>query len=330
MSGAVMSGSDVERIEGALFFEPPEMRARLTRFTMLILFASIIATGGLLSDSVASIIGAMIIAPLMTPIMGMVVAIVIGSQARLFRSAIIVLAGIALAISVGWLMATLMPHGWLPSNSDQVMSRTSPQLLDLVVALASGGAGAYALSRVEVADALPGDAIAISLVPPLNTVGILLAGGRGEDALGAMILFLTNIGAILLAGTITFLVTGLAAAVGRRPSQVRNALFAICVFVALIAIPLRANSHRLWADATHEEKVLEIVHDWIEPTDWEVYAVNVDGNLVEIALGGDGELPPTDDVIAALNEEFDGDVEVTARIVNTRKEVLTSTPESVP
>jgi uncharacterized hydrophobic protein (TIGR00271 family) len=184
MTTTAMAETDVQRIERTLFFEPPEMRGRLTRFVMLILFASVIATGGLLSDSVASVIGAMIVAPLMTPIMGMVVAVVIGSSSRLGRSALIVLTGIALAIGVGWLMAILMPFGWEPTQSGQVMARTSPKLLDLVVALASGGAGAYALSRVDVADALPGVAIAISLVPPLNTAGILLAGGEWDLARG--------------------------------------------------------------------------------------------------------------------------------------------------
>jgi uncharacterized membrane protein len=106
-----MSAVDVQRIERTLFFEQPEMRGRLIRFIMLILFASVIATGGLISDSVASVIGAMIVAPLMTPIMGMVVAIVIGSSSRLGRSALIVASGIAVAIAVGWLMSKLMPLG---------------------------------------------------------------------------------------------------------------------------------------------------------------------------------------------------------------------------
>ncbi len=330
MSARVMAADDVERIQRTLFFEPPEMRMRLTRFVMLIVFASIIATGGLLSDSVASVIGAMIVAPLMTPIMGMVVAIVIGSASRLGRSAVIVLAGIALAIAVGWLMATLMPYGWDPTSSSQVMARTSPRLLDLVVAMASGGAGAYALSRVDIADALPGVAIAISLVPPLNTVGILLAAGEGELATNALVLFLTNMGAILLAGTVTFLVTGLARAVGRRPAQVRNALLAIVAFVALIAIPLRANSNLLWEDATRESDVLAIVQDWLEPTGWEVYESRVDGDEVVLLLGGEGPLPPTDEVLRDLNDVFDGQMTLTARIVSVRTEVVTRTPVNQP
>ena len=323
----MMNQDDLQRIEKTLFFEPPEMRARLTRFIMLILFASVIATGGLLSDSVASVIGAMIVAPLMTPIMGMVVAIVIGRNDRLVRSAIIVVTGVSLAIAVGWLMGSFMPFGWEPTTSVQVMSRTEPRLLDLVVALASGGAGAYALSRVDVADALPGVAIAISLVPPLNTVGILLAGGEGDLARGALVLFLTNMGAILLAGTITFLATGMGSLVGRRASEVGRAFVAIILFVALIAIPLRANSNMIWADANHEGSILELVTDWLEPTDWEVYEVEVHGDEVQIVLGGEGELPPTGEIISQVEDLFDDDVTISVRILDVRTEVITSTPE---
>ncbi len=302
------------------------MGARLKRFVMLILFASVIATGGLLSDSVASIIGAMIVAPLMTPIMGMVVAIVIGAPNRLLRSAIIVVAGISISIAVGWTMATFMPSGWEATSSAQVLARTEPRLLDLVIALASGGAGAYALSRVDVADALPGVAIAISLVPPLNTVGILLAGGEGDLARGAMVLFLTNMGAILLAGTITFIATGLASVVGRRASEMRRAFIAILLFIALIAIPLRANSNLLWQDATREDDTLAIVNDWLAGTEWEVYEVNVHGNDVRIVLGGEGDLPPAEDAVQQIEDRFDHDVTIEVRVLDVRKEDLTATP----
>lgn len=321
-----MSTDDVRRIENTLFFEQPETRARLIRFTMLIIFASIIATGGLLGDSVASVIGAMIVAPLMTPIMGMVVALVIGSSSRFWRSAVIVLSGVLLAISVGWIMGELMPTGWDPTMSDQVMSRTSPKLMDLVVALASGGAGAYALSRADVADALPGVAIAISLVPPLNTVGILLAGGEGDLAQGALVLFLTNFGAILLAGTVTFIATRLASAVGRSANELRTGIIGIVVFVALIAIPLRANSNLIWQNANREQEVREIVEDWLPDDQWEIYSVTVEGDVLKLVLGGQGELPSADQALASINELFDSDITLTARITDVRTEVISSTP----
>lgn len=142
-------------------------------------------------------------------------------------------------------------------------------------------------------------------------------------------LFLTNMGAILLAGTVTFMFTGLAA-VGRRPAQIRNALFAIVAFVALIAIPLRANSHLIWQDATREDEVLSIVEDWLPSTEWEIYSVNVEDDEVQILVGGDGPLPPADEAIAEINAVFDGDMELTARIVPVRTEVIAGTPAGDP
>jgi uncharacterized hydrophobic protein (TIGR00271 family) len=317
-----MAQEDIRRIERTLFFEPPELRPRLIRFFMLMMFASIIATGGLIGDSVASVIGAMIVAPLMTPIMGIVVALVIGSGPRAARSAVLVVAGIVVSITVGWLISWLMPSGWDPTMSEQVMARTSPRLIDLLVALASGGAGAYALSQVDVADALPGVAIAISLVPPLNTVGILLAGGETDLAEGAALLFITNFAAILLAGTVTFVFTGLAQGVGRGPGELRTAMIAIGLLVAVILIPLRGNSRDLWTDTTREDEALDIVQDWLEPTDWEVYAVNVDDEEIELVLGGDGPLPPTEEVIAELRGVMGDDMVLTTRILGVRKEVI--------
>ena len=322
MNASGMKQEDIERIEHALFFEPPEMRSSLIRFAMLITFASVIASGGLISDSVAAVVGAMIVAPLMTPIMGVVVALVIGSGSRALRCLVIVVAGVALAVFIGWLFATLMPFGWNPTTSAQIISRTSPRLLDLVIALASGGAGAYALSRTDVADALPGVAIAISLVPPLNTAGILLAGGETDLAKGAFLLFTTNFAAILLAGTVTFVLTGLAEGVGRSWWDLRAAGLAILLFVAIIAIPLRANSTALWNDVHHENSARAIVEAWLAPTDWELYEVRVNGTDLEMALGGHGDLPPTESVITSLREVMGPDMTLTARIVDLRKEVV--------
>jgi uncharacterized hydrophobic protein (TIGR00271 family) len=320
----VMSRDDVARIEQTLFFEPPEMGARLSRFFMLILFASVIASGGLLSDSVASVIGAMIVAPLMTPIMGSVVALVIGSHSRLARSLLLVATGIALAVAVGWIMAKVMPFGWNPLQSEQILSRTSPRLLDLVVALASGGAGAYALSRSDVADALPGVAISISLVPPLNTAGILLAADEGHLARGAFLLFLTNFAAILLAGTLTFMAMGLATGVGRSGRDLRNGIIAVIVVVVVVAIPLRVNSQDLWDDTNHEDAAYDVVADWLQPTDFSIISVDVDDEKITVNLAGDGELPPHDAAVAELRDILGADMVLTAHIVDMHTEVIGS------
>ncbi len=319
-----MSYDDIKRIEAALFFEPPMMRQRLIRFAVLIVLSSIIATGGLLSNSVATIIGAMIIAPLMTPIMGIVVALILGSRSRWTKSAIIVTAGVALSISVGWIMAKLMPGGWNPASSAQIIDRTTPGLLSLIIALASGAAGAYALSRSDVADSLPGVAIAISLVPPLNNVGILLAERERDLAAGSALLFVTNFAAILLAGTVTFFLTGLAEGVHREPREMRSSMLAIGVLVCLVAIPLFANTEVFWHNANREDAAIGIVNEWLADSDWEVYRVSVDGNEVEVLVGGEGELPPAGDSLLKLEEAMNGNMELTVRVLGVRKVVITT------
>ena len=96
-------------------------------------------------------------------------------------------------------------------------------MLDLIVALAAGTAAAYAMSRKEIADSIPGVAISIALVPPLCVLGISLAAGQWADAGGALVLFLTNLLSILLAGGAVFAVLGLGAAVKSDMSHEKNA-----------------------------------------------------------------------------------------------------------
>ena len=93
--------------------------------------------------------------------------------------------GIATAIGVGYLLSFLMPSVSTHTNVGQIMARTTPRLIDLLAALATGLAGAFAIGRRDVSDTLPGVAIAISLVPPLANVGILLGAGRPDLALAA-------------------------------------------------------------------------------------------------------------------------------------------------
>jgi len=321
-SNAAMPLEDRQRIEAALFYEPPQQRERLTRFAVLITLASIIATCGLMGDSVASVIGAMIISPLMTPIMGLVVALIIGARGRAFRSAVLVAAGVVIAIGVGWFIARFMPLGWDPLSSSQVMARTSPRVLDLVIALASGAAGAYALSRSDVADSLPGVAIAISLVPPLNNCGILLATHERHLAFESFLLFFTNFVAILIAGSLTFVLSGLAKGYGRDASHLRNMAIAVIALLLIIAVPLSTNRDLYWNDVQHEDATLRAVQAWVAGTSYEVMSVDADGNDLQLMLAGNGPLPDSSALIDELQGIMGGHPVITARVVDVRKEVV--------
>jgi len=174
-------------------------------FYVLIVLASIIASLGLLQNSAAVIIGAMLVAPLMSPILAMAMAMVVGDYGQLIEAAESTAKGVTLAIIVGMAVVLLSP---LDQITDQILARTEPTVLDLGVALASGAAAGYAMSRKEVSAALPGVAIAAALVPPLCVTGYGLGTFQLQIASGSLLLFVTNLVAIIFAAAITFLALG--------------------------------------------------------------------------------------------------------------------------
>lgn len=206
-------------------------------FFVMIALSAAIATFGLLQNSPAVIIGAMLVAPLMAAIFGLSLGIVRGDVRLLRRAASATLRGMLLAIAVGAIMTLVLPERPLPS---EVTARAQPNLLDLGVALASGAAGAYALCRKEVSASLPGVAIAAALVPPLAVIGIGLAQLEGSIAGGALLLFVTNLVAITAAGGLVFLWLGFRPIPGQqaRARVFQRGILGIVALLVAISIPL--------------------------------------------------------------------------------------------
>ena len=171
-------------------------------FHFMLGLSTIIATLGLLANSAAVIIGAMIVAPLMGPIVGMAYSTAMGNRKLLRRSSFTVFKGILLTIGVSWLAASVIG---LDTVDTEIMSRVKPTLIDFGIAMAAGAAGAFANTRRSISTAMPGVAIAVALVPPLSVVGIGLAQGQGDIAFGALLLFLTNLICIVFFGSLVFL-----------------------------------------------------------------------------------------------------------------------------
>lgn len=174
-------------------------------FYIMLLLSVAIASFGLLLDSAAVVIGAMIVAPLMQPIVGIGMSVAVGNFALgrvAFPTAVKgVFASVVLAIVIGW---ALPPE----SVTGQMASRGSPGILDLLVAIAAGAAGAYAIGRKNVASSAAGVAIAVALVPPLATAGLGIALPNGPLATGAILLFVTNFAAIAASSALVFLWMG--------------------------------------------------------------------------------------------------------------------------
>lgn len=177
------------------------------RFYALLIAASMIACLGLIANSTAVIIGAMLVSPLMTPIFGMALGLLRGDSRLLWRSITAETVGILLAVGSAYFFGLILSSS---EATPEMLSRTRPNLLDLLVAVFAGFAGAWALLDERVSPALPGVAIATAIVPPLSTVGLCLAMSSTDGAAGAMLLFTANLVTILLVGLITFALGGLA------------------------------------------------------------------------------------------------------------------------
>ena len=205
-------------------------------FIALISLSTLIAALGLIRNSASVVIGAMLIAPLMTPLAGTGFALVQGNE-KLVKSAMkSVILGFAVAYLIAFLTGALAPVKLV----SEMTSRGNPNLLDLLVALASGVAAAYAMGRPNLLSALPGVAIAAALVPPIATSGIALALPEFRLALGSLLLFLTNIVAIVLGTAITFWAVGVDARSDSKKSEGKSnptwprLLFAVLVILSVL------------------------------------------------------------------------------------------------
>ena len=296
LHGGPMTVAELERVSDTLTFERGRPGPKFLRFSILLLLASAIASFGLLGDSVAAVIGAMIVAPLMLPIMGLAFSISLGDRARILNTLLVSLAGIAMAVAVGYVL-TLPVAGLLqPRTIPQIMGRTAPHLLDLMAALVTGLAGGFALSRRDVSDTLPGVAIAVSLVPPLANVGILLAFGEPKLASGSLLLFLTNYVAILLTGAVVFMLMGFRQ-VATAPFDARarqRALTIALVALLLILVPLGVTSERLIVASKLSVRTTALARAWLRDSGYRLLSVDAesaDGSIT-LLVAGNGTLPP--------------------------------------
>jgi uncharacterized membrane protein len=158
--------NDTQHIRDAVFFEGPDIRQRLSRFWILITLASIIAAAGVAADSTATVIGAMIVAPLMTPILGTMLSVVLADRTNLSRSLLHVGGGALVAVGIGWLVGVLVVDPVVAETNSQVAGRVHPRLIDLLAALATGAVGSVRPPSMRLARARPaGVARPIRAVP---------------------------------------------------------------------------------------------------------------------------------------------------------------------
>ncbi len=187
------------------------------RFYLLVTVSTLIAGFGLLLDSTAVVIGAMLVAPLMTPIFGISLALVRGETDLLGRALRAEIVGVAAAVSMSLVLGLLLGDF---EPTAEMLSRTRPSLYDLLVAVLAGFAGAYALVDEKISPALPGVAIATAIVPPLANSGLCLSLGEVAGGVGSFLLFIANFLSILVVASVTFVLSGMAQRFGARAKGV--------------------------------------------------------------------------------------------------------------
>ncbi|TIC88099.1 DUF389 domain-containing protein [Nocardioides sp. GY 10113] len=281
---------------------------RVARFLVLLSMSAVIATFGLLSNSVAAVIGAMIVAPLMLPIQGLTAGLVAGRRRDALGSAALLASGIVTVYLISMVIGTTALDLAFDLANASIQARTSPTLADLGIALAAGTVGGFALVRADVAASVPGVAIAVSLVPPLCTSGVTLAGGDGGAAWGAFLLFAINFVAIVAAvGGVLILAGYGAAGVAGRWLLAVGAV--VAVVLGLLSTPL-AETERDNID----ERALSVATTsrftaWAEPIQpARLLAVEVDGWRVSVLFASADEPPPGDDLEAAIEDDVKHDV----------------------
>ena len=320
---SVLIGFDKDYItdfEDKMYIQGPQSARKYVNFFALLFFATVIATYALLSSSTASVIGAMIVAPLMGPIMGTTAGIIQGHFKKAAKAFMLVCVGIGFVILIAWLLTLFIPDVLINfETNSELIGRINPDLLSLLCALGSGGAGAFILCRPEIADSMGGVAIAISLVPPLCTVGIALRVADYSAAAGAMLLFVTNLAAIFSAGGFVFLIIGLGRVKTSDKSRFGMSIrwtgfFVFLIAVVAVAFPLTVATLAQIRNFSDVATCTNSINSWANqnpPAYYTVGEVTVQGNEVFAVISGAGNPGSLQTLATTLSNQLGRTVTVT-------------------
>ena len=266
-----------EEVPISLDFEGEEPRSYWVRFSTLLAIAVIVATVGLYRNSAGVVIAAMLIAPLMTPILGIASAMVMGRPRRAFYLFLAVAIASVGNIALSFLILYIADAPLGMKFPSEVLARTDPGLEEMMVALAAGIAGAYVQVRKEEASLLPGVAIGVSLVPPLSASGMLLYFAQPALAWEATLLFVTNLVAIVLSACGVFFILGMRPVRPEKGYLTRFGLGAVITFaaMALLALELGAVTLERFREARDEERVVAAITGWSRGHPLEITSIDV-------------------------------------------------------
>lgn len=300
--GGELDGQVLARAEHATLMVVDQPLRQYSSFLLRLIAATVVATGGIAADSATTVIGAMLIAPLMSPMLGCALATAQGRPACAVRALGITVGGMVLVVASSALITALIPVAADMNTNTQVLSRISPRLVDLIIALAASFIASLASMRDDIPDAVPGVAISASIVPPLCVVGAALYEGAWDAAFGAFLLFITNFFAIQVMGSVVYLCMGLGA---RRFSsvteQARNIWYAFVALAAvIIAGLLFGTSMDIVQHAEYERLVQDITSEWLGGDEYRVTGLAIDDGELYVQISGSGKAPSVETLNAQL------------------------------
>lgn len=228
-------------------------------FFVLLFIATVLATAGLISNSAAVVIGAMILAPLMDPIISLAFGIAVANKGLIIRASCLIALGVGVTVGISALMSSWLLVAYVDG---QILSRTNPNLLEMIIAIASGIVAAFAHTRYKLVSSLAGIAVAVALVPPLCVTGIginqseiisarfsnvLVTSLTHKLASGSFLLFITNL--IGIAGAAAFVF------IFQRYGSIRKSWLVGGIWLSIlvmISTPLASNLRELTVERNIE------------------------------------------------------------------------------
>ncbi|MBI1278791.1 MAG: DUF389 domain-containing protein [Anaerolineaceae bacterium] len=264
-------------------------------YLVLIAISALIASLGLLANSVAVIIGAMLVAPFMQPCIAFAVGMATNQIALVRRALLTLLVGIPLALGIAALTGLLVRGQ--PFTSEMI-ARGNPTLLDVMVAFASGVMGAYATARKDIPSALAGVAIAAALMPPLCTFGIGLTAGNVSLGLHAGLLFLTNIVCIGVIAWLVFYLVGLRPILNGRIQRFSYGSMVMLSVLVLLTIGLLVNFS---AATNRSQQVAHLLDNAFSPAETSEIDVQ-DGSPIKVTVVVRSAAPITTNQVSAVEE----------------------------
>ncbi|MGD7043238.1 TIGR00341 family protein [Jeotgalibacillus proteolyticus] len=217
-----------------LFTSVEESSRTSISYMLFIVFSSLVAAVGIIKNSPAIVIGAMVIAPLIGPVTAVSFASVLGDFKLIWKASLTSIYGLGIPIAIAALFSFFFSP---PIYSDEFLARTDIQVVDVIVALASGAAGALSfVKRNE--GALVGVMVSVALLPPAVVFGMSIGSGSFRDAIVPFILLLVNINSILLSAVVVFWLSGIKPARWEDQQNANTSRKLSLLFVSVISIVL--------------------------------------------------------------------------------------------